>query len=98
MPNGSNRSLWGNTLGLISSGLPNIVGNMNESINATTNGDTTSTDGAFSWIKGGYKTVTSNISTNNYKLHFDASKSNSIYGTTTYVRPQSIGVKFVIKY
>ena len=78
----------GQTIGTtIEAGLPNITGNMNESINATVNGDTTNTDGCFSWVSGGYKTTTSNVSTGNSKLSFDASRSSSIYGNSDTVQP-----------
>ena len=100
MPNGSNRSLWGNTLGLISSGLPNITAQAGIANSATRAGQTTNYIGAFSLKtdSSGWAGATGQNDNYNRSVYFDASLSNSIYGTTTYVRPQSIGVKFVIKY
>lgn len=63
----------------VNESLPNITGNMNESISTTVNGDTTNTDGCFAWVSGGYKATAPNIATGNKKLSFDASRSSSTY-------------------
>lgn len=84
IPNGADRSLWGNTQGYVESGLPDH----NHSV--TYNGAVASDNG---WGSGGdAKKSTQTATTTN------ASSSNSIYGRTAFVRPQSIGVYYIIKY
>lgn len=100
MPNGTNRSLWGNTRGTISSGLPEISGSFNANNGQYARGDDYfKALGAFSFNGNS----TGGVGNAGYggdggNILFSAKKSNSIYGTTTYVRPQSIGVRFIVKY
>ena len=93
--------MWGNTRSSnITSGLPNITGQINSSVSA--NAIARSVSGVFknstsvnTWCMGTEGTWQGNF----YEpIKFSAADSNSIYGTTTYVRPQSIGIRFMIKY
>ena len=106
LPNGSNRSLWGNSRNkAISSGAPDITGTVtygtgrwhNTGIIATTNAFKSSES---SVTVSAYQVYDDEVGTNTNaaKITFKASDSSSIYGTTTYVRPQSIGIIFFIKY
>ena len=54
--------------------------------------------GAVRISRGNGNSATGNYGSLPLGFTFDASRSNSIYGTTTYVRPQSIGIIFFIKY
>ena len=102
IPNGSNRSLWGNTRSKdITSGLPNIDGGINFRMINNNQHILTSVTGVFTIEDTTITetTVSQNSTQRSYQhLYFSAKNSNSIYGTTSYVRPQSIGVKFAIMY
>ena len=84
VPDGADRSLWGNTQGYVESGLPD------HNHMVTYNGATTSGSG---WGTGNCAVLSSQSATTS-----NASVSNNIYGKTTFVRPQSIGVYYIIKY
>lgn len=84
IPNGADRSLWGNTQGYVESGLPDH----NHSV--TYNG---ARQDVYGWGSGSDARAQSYTATTT-----NASASNAIYGKTNFVRPQSIGVYYIIKY
>lgn len=98
LPQGNDRSLWGNARGWISGGLPNITGRVSSfRYGAQIEG----ANGAFSQTKSSSQakaTVTSTIDEVVQIVSLDASRSNSVYGAANTVRPQAIGVTFYIKY
>ena len=83
VPNGADRSLWGNTQGYVESGLPD------HSHTVTYNG---SYQSVYGWGSGSDAMTSSQTATTS-----NASSSNAIYGKTDFVRPQSIGVYYIIK-
>lgn len=69
-------------------GLPNITGNATYISSDGINQSDYPDSGAFSWENYNYTQVTQTISgTSKRDLHFDASRSNSIYGNSTTVQP-----------
>ena len=98
LPDFQNRVPWGKadnaTLGYIKAGLPNITGTVPDPFGG---GGGTWT-GAFT--KGSLDNTisASAVDYDGYKITFDASKSNSIYGKSTTVQPPSCKTVFCIKY
>ena len=93
VPDFRNRTLWGNATPrtVKAAGLPNITGSLEPS-----DGKGGSYSGAFysssyeGWRDAG-KGGTS------YTWHFDASRSNSIYGRSTTVQPPALTTRFLIR-
>lgn len=78
-------------------GLPNITGTLGPSRTLyTTSGTSVPTDGAFlaEAIEGTKVTGIDGASTNVYKYTFDASRSNSVYGNSDHVTPETSVVLF----
>ena len=94
---------FSNTLGTLkNAGLPNIIGQLD------TGGETAlfyaqRINGAFSnksstTLAYGAPAGSVNSNDRSYQVGFDASKSNSIYGSSNTVQPKSLTVKAIIKY
>ena len=77
-------------------GLPNIWGRMNDMPHgATATGEQSLINGANgTWIN----IANGNIPTNFHSFSLDASKSSSIYGSSSTVTPLSLSTKFIIRY
>ena len=99
LPNLTDRFIQGNnTVGTVkNAGLPNITGNAGW-ITAAGNA-TSSTNGAFGWntAASGNK-MTRESGTGSDNLSFNASKSSSIYGSSSTVQPPALTMRFIIKY
>ena len=94
LPNTNNRVLWGNGNGYLAEQLPNIRGNFPTV--PSRSGQTIS--GAF-YVDGtngsiGYQNYTVNF----MNMVFNASRSSSTYTDNGIVRPNSLQVRFCIKY
>ena len=92
-----------NTLGSAkSAGLPNITGNASLGYNDSSAIGimTRNANGAFVTQKDGstyWSGPAANIGTYDNSFHFDASRSNSIYGKSTTVQPPAVCVNYIIK-
>lgn len=75
-------------------GLPNITGTSRFAATASNFSDGT---GAFSTATTGLA-ITGTTTGTYWKPYFDASKSNSIYGASTEVRPVNYAINYFIKY
>ncbi len=98
LPQGDDRSLWGNSRGWVSAGLPNITGRVSSFRYGS---QIEGANGAFSQTESSSQAKAMTISTIDEVVQIvslDASRSNSVYGATNTVRPQAIGVTFYIKY
>ena len=106
LPDFRDKTFWGangNLMAILAAGLPNITGNVFPiTYEGATDGTPIGGDGAF-------KTVTNRgniavgkadyIGTGYYPYaNFDASRSSTIYGKSTTVRPPAIAVNIFIKY
>lgn len=88
----------------IQAGLPNVVGGISADNNVCLIYSSPISNGAL------YKTVlaerkyryaldtTAGVGSNSFDIGFDASRSNSIYGSSTTVQPSSVTVRYYIKY
>lgn len=80
---------------LIQAGLPNITG----TFGGLRGGDGTALSGAFSSLNEGINQAwDGHVYYIPRKIYFDASDSNSIYGNSNTVQPQSIKVFVLVKY
>ena len=99
VPDYRNRFLEGHaTAGTsIAAGLPNIIGSTGPFHSNVQNWSIQTNSGALtasiSGTGNGYEKYTKSM----WKLDFNASKSNSIYGASTTVQPPAVTVKFLIK-
>lgn len=105
MPNFKNRTLWGSedgTFGYIEAGLPNITGDIGQNTGSGLRGGSEMSslgslyltrNGAYSY--NGYST---SGGSDRYDLHFDASRSNPIYGNSDTVQPPSVKVRVKTRY
>ena len=99
LPDGEGCSLWGNTPSVVKAGLPNITGTIAQCL--SWNGTKPVYSGAFSSKRSTSTllwTGTGEEWSSPPTYSFDASTSNTIYGSADTVRPPSIGVVFCIKY
>ena len=77
-----------------SDGLPDVTGNfLTGGLGSFMSGD-----GAFTYLGEVGRNVTAGSESRGGKLSFAASKSNSIYGAATEVRPKNTSVLYIIKY
>lgn len=95
IPDFTDKTFWGGTTSNVgtvkSAGLPNIYGNFLVYMRSDEQ------YGAFYGSQTGWNTSgTQNMGSG--RVHFDASRSNSIYGNSTTVQPPAIQVPFIIKY
>ena len=89
LPDGRERSLWGNIRGAVDSGLPNITGSFQSDNSYQPTG---------SFYLSGQSSAGNQGGGTDEVVSFDASRSSSVYGATEYVRPQAMGVYYIIKY
>ena len=73
-------------------GLPNITGAFFQDIDASNR-----CTGVFTYISGSYKNFSGSANHTSGNISFNASKSNSIYGNSTTVRPLTLTMKYIIK-
>lgn len=79
-------------------GLPNITGTFDtEALNAGGLTGAPFPTGAFYSVPANFAHISSKIEGVNYITHFDASRSSSIYGSSTTVQPASVTVRRFIK-
>lgn len=79
-------------------GLPNITGTFDtEALNAGGLTGAPFPTGAFYSVPANFAHISSKIEGGNYITHFDASRSSSIYGSSTTVQPASVTVRRFIK-
>lgn len=100
LPNFKNRAIWGyNGFGYIEAGLPNITGVTDDAIYSK---NWQYANGVFkdSVRVGDYWDSNSGSSYqgDRYKIHFDASDSNPIYGNSATVQPPAIKVRVKTRY
>lgn len=100
LPNFKNRTIWGyDEFGYIKAGLPNITGITSDVIYSKT---WQYADGAFkdSFRVGDYwdSNAGSSYQGDRYKIYFDASDSNPIYGNSDTVQPPAIKVRVKTRY
>lgn len=95
LPNLTDRFIQGNaTAGTVkAAGLPNITGGL-WNVGGKEATDNTEAFYTNSVTKTGFSKQ--NESMGSYYLHFDASRSNSIYGNSTTVQPPALTMKFAI--
>ena len=105
MPNFTNRFPEGNGSGYVNAGLPNITGTYGKNSGTDTGWQITTAQltrsGALNYTSHASKIylATANGSSDMVlNLTFDASKSNSIYGSSTTVQPATCKCYFCIKY
>ena len=85
-------------------GLPNITGSLNNLIGGEASANTnSSSSSAIYWGNASHSRresieATSSNKYGRYDPAFDASKSNSIYGNSTTVQPNTISVYYYMKY
>lgn len=91
LPNFVDKTLWGGTTaGEVTAGLPNITGSFGRV-------EDTVVSGAFS--KGtSYSNAASGSGDGQNRINFDASNSNSIYGSSNTVRPPAYKVRWFTRY
>lgn len=100
LPNFKNRTIWGyNEFGYIEAGLPNITGHTSDAIYGK---NWQHSFGAFkdSVKVGDYwdSNAGSSYQGDRYKIYFDASDSNPIYGNSATVQPPAIKVRVKTRY
>ena len=79
-------------------GLPNITGTFDsEALNAGGLTGSPFPTGAFYSVEANFKHIAAPIEGFNFITHFDASRSSSIYGSSTTVQPASVTVRRFIK-
>lgn len=79
-------------------GLPNITGTFDsEALSAGGITGSPFPTGAFYSVFANFAHIASPVEGNNYITHFDASRSSSIYGSSTTVQPASVTVRRFIK-
>lgn len=97
LPNFTKRTFWyDTTIGNKGSALPNITGEVYP-VSGDTSHHQLYTTGAFVVDFPGGDRTNSGGSSAEYRLKINASNSNAIYGAEAYVRPQSVGMPFIIK-
>lgn len=79
-------------------GLPEISGSFGtlSSIGVTT--DSSNVSGAFTQGSSSTSRPALAVSGTSYRVNFDASASNAIYGNSSYVTPYNYAVQYIIKY
>ena len=104
LPNMTSRFLEGQSAitsnnAYIAAGLPNITGSFYDYRGYIGQGSERHVSGAFidsvGYAQGGANYTSNGVSSN---ISFDASDSNTIYGSSTTVQPLTISVRFFIKY
>lgn len=78
----------------VSAGLPNIEGNLYQSVSYTLE---PKSDGAFEVTKTSAASTSSSGKTSASTVKFDASKSNDIYGNSTSVQPEAVKLALFIQ-
>lgn len=94
LPDFRNRALWGaNSAGYLSAGLPNITGNTGYG-----GAETGTMSGAFYSGNGSTVWGPNSYGYEKHTAYFNASRSSSIYGSSTTVQPPSIKVRVYTRY
>ena len=89
--------MGGDKLTALSAGLPNLVGHVNSG-GIGYSGDPFNCDGVFVNNGASDTAMSGGVIVRGYKILFDASKSNAIYGNSNTVQPPTITLIPQIKY
>lgn len=99
LPDFRNRTLWGaSDFGYIEAGLPNITGSFQKDQVAIQNPNEAVGCISSVTVLQQYNLSTAGAGNYAYRVTIDASKSNSIYGSSTTVRPPSVKVRVKTRY
>ena len=85
-----------------SAGLPNIEGNFAFGVVSKSAWDVTTVNGAFYANEATSRNAVNNngydTRTSSSRAYFDASRSSSVYGSSTTVQPPALTMRYIIKY
>ena len=98
LPNYTDRVAQGLGRGYVAAGLPNITGTRTCGSWGSGFGYSGNATGAFYVVNSDGNDAPSTFANTGRGIGFDASKSNSIYGNSTTVQPQSVKTYWIIKY